>query len=160
MKKNLFIAGVCLLAITGLYGFRMAMDKMNSFKWMAGTWKMESKRGAIFEQWQVVDDSTMSGKSFMVKNSDTSLLETVRLVFRNAEYTYIPVAIGQNNDQPVKFIITSFDKMGFVAENPEHDFPKRISYRLLHQDSIHAFVDGGASQPGKRSDFYYSRIKN
>jgi hypothetical protein len=32
-----------------------------------------------------------------------------------------------------------------VFENPEHDFPKRIGYRLVSADSLEAWVDGGCT---------------
>ena len=133
---------------------------MQSFRWMLGSWKMETKRGAIMETWIHVNDSTMAGESFMVKlTGGTVQLENVQLLYRNEEYFYIPVAKGQNNEQPVSFRITSHNETGFVAENPEHDFPKRITYELVNKDSVHAFIDGGPAMPDKKSDFYYSRIK-
>lgn len=101
----------------------------------------------------------MQGGSVFFKNeTDSTLLETISLVFRNNKYYYIPVTSRQNDNKPVSFAITSFDGKGFVAENPEHDFPKRITYRLITKDSIHAFIDGGPSMTEKKSDFYYSRI--
>jgi hypothetical protein len=134
---------------------------MESFKWMIGTWKMNTRRGAIMETWISYNDSTMAGESFIVKmTGGTTILEKLELVCRNKEYFYIPTVQGQNENKPVKFMITSHSETGFVAENPEHDFPKRITYKLVNTDSVHAFIDDGLSVPVKRSDFYYSRQKN
>lgn len=135
-------------------------NKMRSFSWMVGSWSMKTNRGAIMETWTTVNDSTMGGESVMIKNAgEKQQLENIRLVYRNNEYYYCPTAHGQNNEQEVKFRITSYSENGFVAENPQHDFPKRITYRLVNKDSVHAFVDGGPSMPNKKSDFYYSRFK-
>jgi hypothetical protein len=140
---------------------KVAKNKMEKFNWIIGSWKMETKRGIIIETWISTDDSTLSGESVRVNlTGGTDLLETVRIVNRNKEYFYIPTAKGQNEDRPVIFKITSADKSGFVAENPEHDFPKRISYQLISEDSIHAIIDAGPAMPEKKSDFYFSRFKN
>lgn len=136
-------------------------DKVSELKWLNGSWKMITKRGMIVESWVTINDSSMQGKSVLVKNeSDSTVLENVSLIYQNKKYYYIPTATGQNDNKPVYFTITSFNTKGFVAENPEHDFPKRITYQLINTDSIHAFIDGGAAMPEKKSDFYFSRIKN
>ena len=161
MRKFLFI--VILLTISNGMVSRLLFinNKMETFNWMTGSWKMETKRGMIMETWISSNDSTLSGESIRVSiTGGTELLEKIQLVHRNHEYFYIPVAQGQNENKPVKFKITTFSETGFVAENPEHDFPKRISYNLMSKDSIHAFIDGGPLQPEKKSDFFYSRIKN
>ena len=161
MKKLSVI--LCLVMITAAYSFTKtaAPGSMDSFTWLIGKWEMKTARGVITESWAVADDSSFAGESNMIRASEeTRLLEKIELVFRSGNYFYIPTAMGQNNDQPVKFKITSHSEKRFVAENPGHDFPKRITYQLINQDSIHAFIDGGTSLPDKKSDFYYSRNKN
>lgn len=136
-------------------------DKVSEFKWLNGSWKMITKRGMIVESWVTINDSSMQGKSVFVKNeTDSTVLENIMLTYRDNKYYYIPTAKGQNDNKPVSFEITFFNEKGFVAENPEHDFPKRITYQLINTDSIHAFIDGGAAMPEKKGDFYFSRITN
>lgn len=158
--KKLLILILLFVGLAGLISLtKRGNDKISEFKWLSGSWKMTTKRGAIVESWTVINDSSMQGGSVFIKNeTDSTLLETISLVFRNNKYYYIPVTSRQNDNKPVSFAITSFDRKGFVAENPEHDFPKRITYRLITIDSIHAFIDGGPSMTEKKSDFYYSRI--
>ena len=150
---------ICLAFISGFIALA-PVKTLKEFNWLSGSWKMSTKRGTIVESWVISNDSTMNGKSLFIKNeTDTALLETISLVHRNKKYYYIPVTSRQNDNKPVSFTITSFDENGFVAENPDQDFPKRITYRLITMDSIHAFIDGGSAMPDKKSDFYYSRIK-
>ena len=138
-----------LLAI--LYGFALKPspdDKgLESFKWLLGNWKMKTKRGALVESWKKMSDSSFNGESYMVKNRDTIPLEKIELLCRNTAYYYIPIVNAQNDQQPVEFKISSFSHNNFIAENPEHDFPKRIVYTLIHSDSIHAVLDGGPGMP-------------
>jgi hypothetical protein len=161
MKKFSAVLFWLLITATFSYTGELNPSKMDSFSWLIGKWEMKTGRGLISESWTVVDDSSFAGESSMVRaNGEMKLLEKIQFVYRNGSYFYIPTAIGQNNNQPVKFKITTFSGDGFVAENPEHDFPKRIIYNLVNKDSIHAVIDGGASLPNKKSDFYYSRNKN
>lgn len=158
MKAFVYCLG--LVFISSAFLTNKDENKMGSFKRMIGSWTMKAKNGTITETWVSVNDSTLGGESIMVKNSGGTLqLENTRLVYRNHEYFYCSVAHGQNNEEETKFKITSFSENGFISENPAHDFPKRITYRLINKDSLHAFIDGGPSMPDKKSDFYYSRYK-
>lgn len=130
------------------------------FIWLNGEWAMKESEATVTEQWKTINDSLMEGSSDVVKGDTVIPFETIRLFRRANEFYYEAKATGQNNEQPVEFKLTSFSDSGFVAENPQHDFPKRITYKLVNKDSIHAVVDGGPQQPDKKSDFFYSRTKD
>ncbi len=160
MKKNITLVFICLVLLS--FVLKEAGSKVKQFDWLKGSWTMKKKNGgAIMENWQQSNDSTLSGESlnFSVTGS-SKVMETLQLVFRGGAYYYISTVKDQNNSQPVTFTITSYNETGFVAENPEHDFPKRITYHLINKDSIHAFIDGGPSMPDKKSGFHYSRLKD
>jgi|KBSSwiS6_1023812.scaffolds.fasta_scaffold00284_20 hypothetical protein len=160
MRRVLFVITLFMILAGFLTKRNFYTNKMQSFKWIAGSWTTNVKRGAIMETWILLNDSTMVGESILIKSTyGTEPLENVRLVCRNNEYFYCPTAHGQNNEKEVKFKITSFTDSSFIAENPEHNFPKRISYIRINSDSVHAFVDGGPSNTSRRSDFHYSRYK-
>ena len=144
------------------YGFtNKDENKMQSFKWMEGSWVMKKKNGSsIMESWYPGNDSTMAGESMSFSATGQSkVLENLKLVYRAGAYYYISRVNGQNNNEEVAFMLSSHSEKGFVAEKPDHDFPRRITYELITKDSIHAFIDGGSSMPDKRSDYYYSRYK-
>jgi Domain of unknown function (DUF6265) len=135
---------------------------VKNFEWLKGSWIMKKKNSsAIMENWQQLNDSTMAGESvnFSVTGS-SSVSENMQITFRNNRYNFVSIVNGQNNNEPVSFSITSYTDTGFTAENPAHDFPKRIVYQLINKDSIHAFIDGGQLMPDKKINFYYSRYKN
>lgn len=158
----LFIAAALFIACNSSNEKRddfQSRQNVTIFSWLNGQWAMSEKEGTITEEWKSVNDSLMEGKSDFVKGDSVIPFETIRIFRKDTVFYYEVKAAGQNNEQPVVFKFTSFSDTGFVAENPQHDFPKRISYTLVNKDSIHAFVDGGAAMPGKRSDFYYSRKK-
>lgn len=163
MKKYFLFSSILLISVLLVaFSFITSNNNVGSFKWLEGSWSMKKRNGgAIMENWMISNDSTLSGESLNFSVTGSSrVMETLQLVYRNGTYFYISTVKGQNNEQPVKFTITSHNENGFVAENPGHDFPKRITYKLVTKDSIHAFIDGGPSMPEKKSDFYYSRYKN
>jgi hypothetical protein len=160
--KQLVAVAVLFVSLTAfvLQTKQHAKDRMQSFRWLLGDWIMKTNDGAITESWKEENKNRFNGQSdFLRKDGILQPFEVIQLVYRKKHYYYIAKAAGQNNEEPVEFKITAFSNRGFIAENPQHDFPKRITYRLINQDSIHAWVDDGAEKPVKKSDFYYTRKK-
>ena len=155
----------CLLLLVTIFIFQCKSNELlqeknvSVFKWLNGSWTMTEKDGIVTEQWKHVNDSLMEGNSDFVKGDSVIPFETIKIYKTDTSFYYEAKAAGQNNELPVGFRITTISDSAFAAENPEHDFPKRITYRLITKDSIHAFIDGGLSMPEKKSDFYYSRVK-
>ncbi|MGL6267601.1 MAG: DUF6265 family protein [Chitinophagaceae bacterium] len=155
-----FLFGILiLLSVVFLMAWRKN-DSMEPFKWVLGDWQMERKAGVLTESWKKVNDSSFEGLSYMTgKTGENKMLEEMQLVYRQNKYHFISAVPGQNKELPVSFSINSISVGHFVAENPVHDFPKRISYQLMKQDSLHAWIDGGLANPEQRVDFYFSRKK-
>jgi len=160
MKK--IFASFILLFLLAAFVTKTKESKMQSFKWLEGSWVMKKKNGSsIMESWLPFNDSTLLGESMSFSlTGQSKVLENLRLTYRSGTYYYNSKVNGQNDGKEIAFKITSHSEKGFVAEKPDHDFPKRITYELVNKDSIHAFIDGGPSAPDKKSDFYYSRYKN
>lgn len=161
MKQFIYIILFSAILLAGC-GDKKAnkQDTVAHFDWLNGSWAMKDAEGMVTEQWKHINDSLMEGSSDFIKGDSLIPFEKIRMFRRGGDFYYEAKAAGQNNEQPVEFKLSSFSDSGFVAENPAHDFPKRITYRLVNKDSIHAFVDGGPDMPDKKSDFYYSRSKN
>lgn len=124
-----------------------------------GTWKMQTKRGAICEEWKLINKDYLQSRGYYVKGNDTITNETVALENKTGGIFYTSTVANQNDKKPIAFKLTSSANGKFVFENPEHDFPKRIVYELINKDSLHAFIDDGNDANNKRNHFYYSRAK-
>jgi hypothetical protein len=125
-------------------------------KWMTGTWKINAGSTLIIEQWQIVNDSTLSGKSVLVKNgSDTIPQESIQLLYRNGDWYYVSIARGQNNDQPVSFKVIYTKGTEFISENPVHDFPQRIAYRRI-KNQLFASIEGKNNNRYGKQNFDFS----
>jgi hypothetical protein len=124
-----------------------------------GTWFMPTDRGDRLEIWRVLNDSTYAGKNVRIKpeNGDTVLLETIRLELRDTNITYIATARGQNNNKPVYYRLTSADTDGYVFENPKHDDPKLIRYRLLSNREIQVTTEGDRNGRPTKQEFVFER---
>ena len=142
----------CILLVTG--GVTAQQMEIRQFEWLLGTWKMETTKGTLLETWTAESDTTMVGRSIRVKTGDTLLLERIRIVCNRSGCAYIPIAEGQNNNKPVVFRMTTISQNGFVAENPAHDFPKRIQYDR-DSERLNASVSGN----GKENKFPFVLAK-
>jgi hypothetical protein len=148
---------IAIVAIISLSAF--IKDDKKIFKklyTLEGVWKMNTKRGAVCEEWKKVDKNYLQNKGYMIKGKDTIINERVALTNTKTGIFYTSTVEGQNNKQPIAFKMTKAENNRFVFENPEHDFPKRIVYKLVTADSLHAYVDDG-TETGKRQNFYYKR---
>lgn len=142
--------GYCIAIVMCLFAFVASAQQKDSsipFEKLTGSWLMERKNGtSMGETWEQKDANTMKGKSFLIQNGDTALLETVDLVKEGNEIFYIPVAYGQNDDKPVRFKLTSVKTGEYIFENPAHDFPKRIVYDFSSGNTLHAYIDDGTEK--------------
>lgn len=140
-----------LLSLLLFASFSAAAQKSEQMKWMVGIWKISTNNGTMVEQWQIINDSTLAGKSFFVKNTrlnggvgqgtDTIPQETIELTFRNGNWNYIPTVNNQNNNLPVAFKIIFLRGTEFISENTAHDFPQRIAYRRI-KNQLFASIEG------------------
>lgn len=149
---------IILLILT--QSFLHAQSLMQKFEWLKGKWQMKTQNGLLLEDWEHVNDTLLKSSSYFInKKSERKLLENVKLKYTGGAYYYEPIVQDQNNRNAVLFTITRMNSRGFTAENQQHDFPKRITYEWINADSIHAVVDDGKSQPQRKEEFYYSRLK-
>jgi len=92
-------------------------------------------------------------KSFYVRNpSDTTVTETMRLIAKEGGYYYVPDVAGPQGEVYFKF--SAYSATGFSAANPEHDFPKIISYQLVNPKALEATIEGNS----KKKTFYFERV--
>ena len=156
MKRTIAAAIAALV----LSAFIIADKDKKSFKKLyalEGVWKMNTKRGALCEEWKKVDNNYLQSRGYMIKGKDTIINERVALTKIKTGVFYTSTVEGQNNRQPIAFKMTKAENNVFVFENPEHDFPKRIVYELMGTDSLHAYIDDGTDNTKKRQNFYYKR---
>lgn len=158
MKHLLAISVLMVLPVLLQAQQKTAVDF--PFEKLVGKWKMLTRKGLIMEEWKKEDSTTLSGKSYLFKSGDTIPLEKLQIHLLQDKLFYTSQVTGQNEGKAISFVLTTSTNNTYTFENPEHDFPKRIYYEFVSNDSLHAWIDGGEAMAGKRSDFHYSRAKN
>lgn len=100
---------------------------IKQFAWLEGEWQMDSEEA--YEVWEITNDTLMRGAGYHNTGKEWLRDERIELKFSAGSFYYTPTVEGQNNNQPVSFKIVSYTDTSFIAENLQHDFPKRIAYR-------------------------------
>lgn len=126
---------------------------------LTGLWKMDGKRGALYEEWKVSGDNQLKGRSYKINNNDTMVLENVIISLQGDAIFYTPVVRDQNNQQPVPFKLISYNNNRYVFENKEHDYPQRVIYELVSSNELRARIEGSNKGKESGSDFNYTRVK-
>jgi hypothetical protein len=150
--KLLLLAIIATLA----YGRIGAFEELAS---ITGLWKMETSKGTLFEEWKAGKEGTLVSRSFRVAGGDTTFLENVTVQKSGNGLYFIPTVVGENNNQPVTFKMIPSADHTFTFENKQHDYPQRVIYHFVNNDSITARIEGTVNGNFKSSDFYYARVK-
>jgi sarcosine oxidase delta subunit len=150
MKKINFI--IILFATTNLIVSCQSSSNQNSEKnnskiiekanWLIGVWENKSPEGIATEIWVKQNDTAYYGTSYFVIGKDTVSSETISLTQVGKDLFYIPTVKNQNNGKAVKFTLTTLSDNQLVFENPKHDFPQKISYKKISNDSLVAEISG------------------
>ncbi|MEZ2334851.1 DUF6265 family protein [Mucilaginibacter sp. RCC_168] len=127
--------------------------------WLLGDWQNKTAKGISTESWKKLNDSTFLGKSYVLRGADTVSAEHIRLEERHGNLLYTPTVKNQNEGKPVIFTMTTASAEGFVFENPEHDFPQKISYNLIGKDSLMAEISGTYKGKQRAIKFPMGRVK-
>ena len=130
------------------------LEKMN---WLIGNWEQKLPDGTLKETWTKENDSTFSGDSYFINAKDTVHFESIKLIQKVEELTYMATVVGQNDDAPVAFKLTSDIGNTFTFENPAHDYPQKITYKKVASDRLIATISG--KQQGKQTQESYPMSK-
>jgi len=115
---------------------------IKNLSWLAGKWQDTTSDGITYENWTIVNDSVMNGISGMIKGKDTTVYETIALQLQRDGLFYIPTVKDQNEGKPVPFKLTQAVGDSFVFENPQHDFPDKITYTKISAAALLAKISG------------------
>lgn len=123
---------------------------------LEGTWKMNTRKSTIVETWTRSNDSTWSGKTWRVVGTDSALQQTMQVVRRGEEIFYIPVYEGPDKPPAIRLKLRVLKAIGFVAEDLNNDFPKKITYRFKDDRHLDARVEGERDGTIEEYIFQYS----
>ncbi len=154
MRKLVFVAFVLALV-----GCKQATEEVqNPFQVLEGHWAKAGAAAVVAEHWERFESNRWKGAVYRIEAGDSMLLESLEIRPVDSTFDYVALVQGQNNDQPVAFRLQKHlaDSL-FVFENPNHDFPQKISYHLPQQDSL-VIVLGLLADPSKDRVFGFKRV--
>ena len=114
-----------------------AEPKLEDLSWMTGHWAGSSDGWDMEEVWTAPAGGMMLGMHRDVKGSKASF-EFIRIAATKDGVIYFAQPGGK---PPTPFKLTEVTSSRAVFSNPEHDFPKRITY-TLSDGRLCARVDG------------------
>src|SRR5687767_3584992 len=103
-----------------------AADDVTALAWMAGCWAPEQGEAGSVEHWLPPAGGTMLGVSRTVKNGQTVEFEFMQLRV-NSEGKLVFIALPSRQKETT-FVASRVGKDSVTFENPDHDFPQKVSY--------------------------------
>jgi len=154
-KLILLVIG-CYLLTTGS-AEQESRPTINDFTWLAGCWERSDTSRQFVEHWMKPSGGMMIGISHTVVRDKTREYEFLRILEQdNGDIYYIALPSGQKE---AAFKLTTYNEKEAVFENPEHDFPQRIIYRLENDSSLVARIEGTSKGKERGVDFPMKRVK-
>lgn len=130
---------------------------VNSLGWMAGCWEVSENGRITTERWAKPTENLMIGTAQTVKNSKSVSFEFLRVVNNGHGLFYIAKPSDAKEETP--FMISKLGEKEAIFENPKHDFPQRIIYRLEQKDALFARIEGTVNGQLKGMDIPMKRVR-
>ena len=120
--------------------------------WLAGCWELTRGTQHVTEHWTRPEGGSLLGMSRTTSEGRTVAYEflLIRQGAKGLEY----VARPSGQPEAVFTAVTVTDREA-VFENPAHDFPTRISYRLQADGGLLAVADGRVNGKPRALEFPY-----
>jgi hypothetical protein len=158
-RKLLILLLLSVVAAFSFLPLDQRKDDISKAMWLLGTWINTTPRGENYETWKKVNDRELSGLNYYIRQRDTIIVESIRIVQNQNGLFYIPTVRRQNNEQPVIFTASHLTEGKMVFENPQHDFPQTISYTRIHADSLVAEISGLTNGQLKTIQYPMKRVR-
>lgn len=141
-------------ATTAAGGEPASADRLAPLSFMAGCWSSTAADGATTEEcWLAPAGSVMLGVHRDVGAKGETFFEHLRIEQRGDTVVYVASPGG---GAPTEFTLRKVSPDGAVFTNPQHDFPKRITYRRAPSGALRVVVDDGRAK-GKRRGWVWQR---
>jgi len=125
------------------------------FAWLTGCWERSGDGWSSVEQWMGPAGGMMLGMSRTIVADTTREFEFLRIA-KGPDGVLNYVALPSGQDETWFKLVRSGENEA-VFENPEHDFPQRIIYRLFSDGELHARIEGNIRGELKGRDFKMNR---
>jgi hypothetical protein len=147
-KSTVLAAAVAWLALAPIAALPASIADL---AWLSGCWASADQAAGSGEQWMSPAGGTMLGVSRTISDGKTVAFEFIRIVQTDdGGLVFIASPSGQNT---TGFALVSVNEKEVIFENPDHDYPQRIIYRLLTDDQLLGRVEGTINGKERAIDF-------
>lgn len=130
-------------------------QSIETLAWLAGNWISESEAETVEEHWLVPRGGLMLGIGRTVKTSGRRNFEYMRIEEKKGALTFFASPSGQPAT-PFKATSVTADKV--VFENPNNDFPAKITY-WKEGEQLRAKIEGEINGSVESMEWTWSRSK-
>jgi hypothetical protein len=129
---------------------------IDDLAWLSGCWAAANQEPGSGEQWMPPAGGTMLGMSRNVRDGRTVAFEFIRIIEQDdGELAFIASPSGQRT---ASFSMTDIKEREVTFENPDHDFPQRIIYRLISDQELLGRIEGTIDGAERAVDFPFNKI--
>jgi hypothetical protein len=116
--------------------------------WLVGGWRDVEGEATTMETWVAQSDGDLLGSGRVMIGQVIGFAETLAIASRDGKLEYTAWPAGQ---EPVRFLEKESGEYTVVFANPNHDFPREITYRRT--DATHLEVSAvGVSEGEPREE--------
>jgi hypothetical protein len=137
--------------------FLTAYADMSDLHWLAGCWSQDGREAGSVEQWTAPAGGTMLGISRLVSGGKTVAFEYLRII--EDEDGWIGLIASPSGQETARFQLVRRSEREVIFENPDHDFPQRIIYRLIDNGKLLARIEGEVDSKERTVDFPMTRMQ-
>jgi hypothetical protein len=153
---NRFAILVCALVVVGAVQAEESKPTLADLAWIAGCWESLGQGSWFQEQWMSPNGGTMLGMSRTVRDDSTLAYEFLRIHQESDGIYYTSNPSGQ---EQASFKLVKVEAQKVEFENPDHDFPQKITYELDQKGNLNATISGHDKGAYKRVNFPMLKAK-
>ena len=156
---NLRSVTIVLVLLVGCFIVPAQTPKptINDLSWLAGCWEANLRGRQVNEQWMKPGGGIMLGMARTVAQGKAAEFEFTQIrEDKDGAIYYVAKPSGQAE---ASFKLVKLQNKEAVFENPQHDFPQRIIYRLQPDGSLFARVEATVNGQLRGIDYPYKRAK-
>lgn len=120
---------------------------------LKGHWQVEGKE--TYEVWRI-EGEKLTGEGYKLIDGKKHITERLVITQVGDDVFYMATVPNQNAGATISFKLNNSYKDRLVFENPDHDFPNKISYEQVDPDRFYVQVSG---QDSTGFSFYLVRIQ-
>lgn len=128
---------------------------ISELSWMTGCWSAVGQEPGSIEQWSSPAGGMMLGFSRMVSDGKTVAFEYLRILDEGNDV--IALIASPSGQETARFEMKEVAEYKVIFENPEHDFPQRIIYRLDDAGNLIGRIEGMINDAPRAADFPMTR---